>query len=665
MQRKNAFVFDLDGTINHAAPLPQGLPIRGRTSNSFIDRRVIDLLLELAILTDLYVATGRSQTTVQDFKAHFKAVGLPIAGWILEHGTRAEGCPAWNKKVLAGIDLEDIHARAGCLIQEKGYGIDTEYYREVHQSILLYSGRDQDESESFLSRLSGTLNNRFRTITGSRKIVIIPKRGDKYAAFQTVFGETHSIICAAGDMPDDLTLLRHAAFPLTLRSASPLVQRYVEERGGFVAEQKGHEGTVAMLRAALDQLKKKRPMLSMLSMLPVPGPRLPVEEIECFRPSRRRLLDRLFQDTRFPEQEPDREALEQAGRQLHAGRGIIIEVRMRDWGGEAKSLCNLLKAMVLFIPYAHWRLVFRQERLGKENLKNFEAITSRLHDICALPEGGCRFSAPGVPQSPKERGASSITVLMYDHPDDMAPWYDYAVTRPVLRHPEDNGTWFVNPMFMKISSGDNLPDKNRELTSLQFAGPKVMMAANIVDDTDIQVAVQGFERLSETVDALIIAPRVVTNPQRNRKIKEATAHIGKKLSFLSQLTLTDRPQILFVDTYGDLAQLYAHCCITYLGGGFDTRKRGFDPMESLSAQVPVILGPIYNFNRIAVDSLKDTGWVHILEQEGRAVEDFVRLAQGLLKQKPPVHELQRMLQKRAWDPLRVAGELLGDLVATR
>ncbi|MCI5166987.1 MAG: hypothetical protein D3903_13055, partial [Candidatus Electrothrix sp. GM3_4] len=415
-------------------------------------------------------ATGRSETTVQDFRAHFKTFGVSIAGWILEHGTRVAGCPAWNEKVLAGIDLEAVHIHARKIIQEHDYGIDTEYYREAHQSTLLYSGRNQDESESFLSRLSGTLNNRFRTITGSRKIVIIPKRGDKYAAFQSVFGDTHSISCAAGDMPDDLTLLRHAVFPLTLRSASPLVQRYVQGRGGFVAEQKEHEGTVAMLRAALDQLNKKRPLLP---ILPVPGPRLPVEEIECFRPSRRRLLDRLFHDTAFPAQEPDREAIEQMGRQLDAGRGIIIEVRMRDWGGEAKSLRNLLRAMLPFVPYAHWRLIFRQERLGVENLKIFEKIRERLEGFSNLPDGDCRFSAPGVPQSPQERGASSITVLMYDHPDDMASWYDYAVTRPVLRHPEDNGTWFVNPMFMKISSGDNLPDKNRAVTSdIQFAGPQ-------------------------------------------------------------------------------------------------------------------------------------------------------------------------------------------------
>lgn len=348
------------------------------------------------------MATGRSETTVQDFRAHFKTAGLRIAGWILEHGTRVIESPAWNEKVLAGIDLETVHAQAGRIIQEKGYGIDTEYYREAHQSILLYSGRNQDESEDFLSQLSGTLNNKFRTITGSRKIVIIPKLGDKYAAFQAVFGDTHFIGCAAGDMPDDLTLLRHAAFPLTLKSASPLVQQYVQQRSGLVADRGGHEGTVAVLRAALEQFRNVKNKQLMLSVLPVPGPRLPVEEIECFRPSRRRLLDRLFHEAHFSEQKPDRALLEQAGQQLDGGRNIVIEVRMRDWGGEAKSLRNLFKAMVLFIPYAHWRLVFRQERLGKENLKNFRAITSRLHDFHILPDGRSRFPLP-VCRSPRKK----------------------------------------------------------------------------------------------------------------------------------------------------------------------------------------------------------------------------------------------------------------------
>ena len=257
MNKKTAFVFDLDGTLNHAAPVPGGLPIRGRTTDSFLDGRVIELLFELANMTDLYVATGRSRTTIKDFRKHFSAAGVQIFGWILEHGTQVEGYPTWTEKVLTGIDLAAVHARAKQIIQENGYTIDTECYREAHQAILLYSGRDRDEAEALLSELAEVMNNRFRTIVGSRKIVIIPKGGDKYAAFQGVFRRTHVLQCAAGDMPDDLTLLRHAFFPITLGNASHRVQRYVEERGGFVAVKKGHEGTVEMLKATLTYFRDK------------------------------------------------------------------------------------------------------------------------------------------------------------------------------------------------------------------------------------------------------------------------------------------------------------------------------------------------------------------------------------------------------------------------
>jgi hydroxymethylpyrimidine pyrophosphatase-like HAD family hydrolase len=657
MQQKKAFVFDLDGTMNHAAPVPGGLPIRGRTTDSFLDSRTIELLLELMQVTDLYIATGRSLATVEDFRNHFSAAGVRISGWILEHGTQVEGHPTWTEKVLTGIDLATVHAQAKQIIHENGYAIDTEYYQEVHQSILLYSGKDRDEAETLLSRLAGVLNNRFRTIVGSRKIVIIPKSGDKYPAFQSVFGKTHLLCCAAGDMPDDLSLLRHATFPLTLRSASPLVQRYVKERSGFVAAEEGHEGTTAMLRAALAYFRSKHPGL------PVPGPRLPLEEMESFRLSRCKFLDDLFSNARFPEETPDIDRMSQLASQLDRGKNTVVEVRMRDWGGEAKSLRSLLKTMVPLIPYALWRLVFRKERLGVENLQYFKAITERLHDFCFLPNGMHRFSAPGVPDSPQEERESAITLLLYDHPEDMAPWYDHAVTRLITRHPQNNKAWFINPMFLKISGVATVPvKKNRVTRQIQLAGPMVMMAANIVDDTDIRIAVQGFKQLSHAVDALIIAPRVITNPQRNKKIREAAASVSRDISFLSQLTPIDRSEILLVDTYGDLAELYAYCCITYLGGGFDARKRGFDPMESLAAEVPVILGPLYDFNRIAVDSFRQAGWVNILTQEETCVEDFVCMAEDLLEHQPDVHALHNILQIRKQDPRRIAEELLHDLV---
>jgi 3-deoxy-D-manno-octulosonic-acid transferase len=247
----------------------------------------------------------------------------------------------------------------------------------------------------------------------------------------------------------------------------------------------------------------------------------------------------------------------------------------------------------------------------------------------------------------------------------MAPWYDHAVPRLITRHPRDTAAWFINPMFLKISGINTvLTDKNRAARQIRFAGPRVMMAANLVDDTDIRIAVQGFRQLSPAPDALILAPRVVTNPQRNKKIREAAASVSGEVSFLSQLSPADRPRILLVDTYGDLEHLYAHCCITYLGGGFDPRKRGFDPMESLAAEVPVILGPLYDFNRIAVDSFRQTGWVNILAQEETGAEDFVRTAENLLKHQPDVHALQNILKIRKQDPLRIAEKLLPELATT-
>lgn len=255
-RRKAAFVFDLDGTLNHNRSLPNGLPIRGRTTDSVIDYRVIELLLELAELTDLYVATGRSLTTTADVRAHFAAAGLRIDGWILEHGTRIDGCPAWNERVLSEVNLASAHAQIKEIVRQHNLSIDTEYYQGSHQSVLLYAVKEQQFAAAFLAELPDIIGKQFRIIAGRRKIALIPKLGDKYAAFQTAFGQTHYIRCAAGDTDDDLTLLRNAVFPVTLQSASQLVIELVQQRGGFVAASAGHEGTAAMLKAALAQFKQ-------------------------------------------------------------------------------------------------------------------------------------------------------------------------------------------------------------------------------------------------------------------------------------------------------------------------------------------------------------------------------------------------------------------------
>lgn len=652
MVKKRAFIFDLDSTINHSLTVSDGLIIYGRTGNSVIDKRTLLLLKEIGTHLALFVATGRSAAMVVDFKTHFSRAGVKISGWILEHGTVVEGHPEWRGKVLQGIDLPAVHEAAKVIVREHKLPIDTECYRHNHEGVLLYSGRDRLSSEYFLSQMSGVLDSDFRTFVSRRKITIIPKRGDKYFAFRDMFEREYAVAFAAGDAPDDLTLLQNASFPLCLQDSSSMVRDYIHRRGGYVSSRKGHSGIKDVLDFILCHLEDRR------TQLVVPGPRLPYEEIETFRKSRCVFLDTLFLIAKYPRASPDISMANQLSEVLAFGKNTVVEVRMRDWGGEVKPLRNLLKAMVRLLPFVRFMLIFRPERLGVENLKSFSAITEKLADFVELPDGRARFSAPGVPDSPDLDSQPSINLCLYDHPEDLAPWYDLAISRLLTEHPKEENTFYINPMFLKIADLSSLfPLSADSPPAVKMCGPRVMMAANIVDQKDIRMAIEGFQELSPLLDALIIAPRVVTNPVRNQKIKEAVEALGEELFFYSRLKSGDKPKILFIDTYGDLPKLYSGCSLTYLGGGYDTRKRGFDPMESLLAGVPVFLGPVCDFNRIAVDSLKDSGWVTVLEEESE-VSDFAALAKQRIVSTPSVGTLKEFLHKRKQDPMRVAVKVL-------
>ncbi|MCP4110769.1 MAG: hypothetical protein GY749_35455 [Desulfobacteraceae bacterium] len=652
--RRPACVFDLDGTLNHAAPAPGGFLIRGKTTSSVLSPETLERLEILSRGIDIIVATGRGKTWVADFERLFARAGVNVTGWILEHGGVVAGRPEWTRTVLEKIDLEAVKSEIEKVIRLRGFPVDYMKYCDDHESFILLSGKGRLLAEHFIDCISGILGNQFRSIVGKRKIALVPKLADKYAAFEANFGNTHCIAFAAGDHADDLTILKQAFFPLSLPEASPVVRKYIESRGGFIAGEHDHPGTAEILDKILEHLDKKTPGL------PTPVPRIPIEEAELFRSSRCAYLNLLFAKTAELPSKPGAELLENLAGRLKAGKGIVIEARMRDWGGESKSLIALVRVIVPLLPFAHWNLVFNTDRLGIENLKTFNAVFEKLSDYALLPDGSFRFSAPGVPGTPGDPGKPSTVLLFFDHPDDMAPWYDLAITRLVTRCPGKPHTWFVNPMYLKTGACD-APVSCVEHTEKMLAGSRIMMAANVIGHTDIHIAVQGFQQLRDCFDSLIIAPRVVTNPERNRMIREAVRSIGQEAVFLSGLEKKDHFRVMLVDTYGDLQMLYSQCLITYLGGGFDQRKRGFDPMESLAACVPVITGPIYDYNRVAVDALSDTGWVNVLPDKSDAVENFVDIAGRILKSFPDIGKLNHFIEKRRSDPFRAAAEIMADL----
>ena len=662
MGKRLACVLDLDGTLNHASPTPGGLPIRGRTTRSFLSDENLVRLVRLSRKIDIIVATGRSRHTVIDFKAGFDRAGVRVAGWILEHGAVVCDCPEWTRTVLAGVDTAQVRRALGRVIRERGLPIDDACYVDSHDHTLLLSGNGALLAEHFIACAADVLGDDFRSIVGRRKISIIPKRADKWAAFQANFGATHVPAFAVGDQPDDLTLLRHAAVPLTHAGADPLVRRYVCSRKGYVAGSGGHPGTAACLDAVAAGVAGSRSFLPLSGGISrgtvSPGPRLPVEEAVYFRPSRQAYLDRLFDGAARPKTTPDPTFLETLGRRLNGGRALVLEVRMRDWGGEVKPLTALLSGMLPYLPWARWRLWFRRERRGVENLVDFGAVTRKLGGKARLPDGTSRFSAPGVPGSPADPGSPLATLMLYDHPEDLGAWYDMAMTRLITRHPNRTGVFWINPMYLKIS-GQTPASGVRRL--FQDDAKRVMMAANVIGETDIRIAVSGFQALREQVDALVIAPRVVNNPRRNRRIREAVSAVGETAVPLSRTGPSHRSRVVWVDTYGDLPGLYGQCRLTYLGGGFNPRKRGFDPLESLRAGVPVIMGPLCDYNRIAARSLAGTGWVTLLGERCTAVADFVDAARRLSAAGPDPAVLERFFLVRAVDPAQVALEVMADL----
>lgn len=646
-----SFVFDLDGIINHTQKIPDGLVIKGSLKNSFMDPGMLKTLALLSRKMNLFVNTARSEAYIQDFRHHFIKHNIRIDGWILEHGAVVLDKPEWTQRVLKDINLEQIHNQICKVAVDRHFPIELNLYYNDHKGFLLYSGKGKLLAEHFIYCLQKILKDNFRILVGKRKIAFIPKLADKYLAFNNNFGHTNQLSFAAGDSIDDLTLLKHAHFPLTLAGASQVVQEYVKIRGGYISPDTGHAGIRKLIQTVHQRLVTPQ------SAIVVPGPRLPVEKTETFRPSRISYLNRLFQKSMEFKNEPNLFFIQKLGKDLNFGKNIIIEAAMRDWGGEVKALHAILNAFINILPFARWRLKFRPERLGMGNLKSFKAIIDKLEPYLYLPGGQIRFSAPGVPESPLFPGKSNATLLLFDHPEDLKQWYDLAMPRMITRHPERPDTWFVNPMFLKISdSTRNVPDTIPPL----FPGSKVMMAANLVDQTDIDIAVTGYLGLKPHVDTLIIAPRVITNKTRNRLIYNAVQHMN--VNYYSKFKNNDKPEVLIVDTYGDLCRLYQNCLITYLGGGFDHRKRGFDPMESLFVDVPVILGPIYDFNRIVVESLRETDFIHVLQSKKTASKDFILHAQKTILTPPNKKFLNKFIEKRAHDPMRIVTEILAGIL---
>jgi 3-deoxy-D-manno-octulosonic-acid transferase len=125
-----------------------------------------------------------------------------------------------------------------------------------------------------------------------------------------------------------------------------------------------------------------------------------------------------------------------------------------------------------------------------------------------------------------------------------------------------------------------------------------MKYERLSEDEMIIRAWDGFSssESSELIPLLVLAPR---HPQRFAEVEALVAeYTYLKATGLRGPASTTSPDIVLLDTIGDLASVYNIADVAFVGGSLVPRG-GHNPLEPAQFGVPVVMGPSYqNFRDI-------------------------------------------------------------------
>ena len=118
---------------------------------------------------------------------------------------------------------------------------------------------------------------------------------------------------------------------------------------------------------------------------------------------------------------------------------------------------------------------------------------------------------------------------------------------------------------------------------------------------------------------LVLAPR---HPQRFAEVESAASKFGcLKASTLSGPAVLASPEIVLLDTIGDLASLYSAATIAFVGGSLVPRG-GHNPLEPAQFGVPVVMGPSYENFRDIVSRLRNEQGIAIVQNADDLASTF-------------------------------------------
>lgn len=174
--------------------------------------------------------------------------GVTVSNLVLEDGSSLLGTPKEVRPLEPNRYWEPLRAAlAGTTMR----GCPPFEWHEEFRACLVALNASPAEAEEVRVRLGGEALRRdstLRVFRDGRKVYIAGSRADKWTALQALLGEKAGDAVGVGDGANDLCWLSRVQRPCTLLDAAPEVVKLVEEKGGLVSTETGHEGILGLLR---------------------------------------------------------------------------------------------------------------------------------------------------------------------------------------------------------------------------------------------------------------------------------------------------------------------------------------------------------------------------------------------------------------------------------
>jgi 3-deoxy-D-manno-octulosonic-acid transferase len=134
-----------------------------------------------------------------------------------------------------------------------------------------------------------------------------------------------------------------------------------------------------------------------------------------------------------------------------------------------------------------------------------------------------------------------------------------------------------------------------------LAGKRILVAGSTARGED-EIVLQAFLDLTAKFPDLflVLAPRHL---ERLPELEKLLAQ--RKLPFARATRLPDdsAAQVLLLDTMGELASVYHHAALAFIGGSLVENRGGQSPGEAAYAGIPVLIGPHHENQRELVQAL--------------------------------------------------------------